>query len=278
MCAHSIGVKVDASYTVGDSCVGFRCWDTPCSTSTCRCVLLSVWVCSCWDSSSAAAGLVSLCALSAMLWCHCCPARHPLVVSRRLCVVGQASTQASSGSAAASFSWSLSVWGMQESGITRLLSSVNVRAPFLTAPLLKRLQRYNHCLVFGPSVSVPQVDFWWYLGVCVVLCKIGRPGSCRWCCNESPPLPSQCSAGDPAFHTCTGQVRREEAAPADGPPSSVFLRTTGRRSSSSCCCLAATTPSSLNPPPPPPSSRLRFHGSFTCAAKATQPLSWLGMW
>ena len=40
-------------------------------------------------------------------------------------VVGQASTQASSGSAATSFSWMLSVWNLQESGIIRLLSAVS---------------------------------------------------------------------------------------------------------------------------------------------------------
>ena len=57
----------------------------------------------------------------------------------------------------------------------------------------------------------------------------GLAGSCRWCCHsgECPRLNSRCSAGSPVLSTRRGQGRREEAAPADGPPSPVLLRTTG---------------------------------------------------
>ena len=79
-------------------------------------------------------------------------------------------------------------------------------------------------------------------------------GSCRWCCHggESPRLPSQCSAGSPVLPTRKRQARREEAGPADGPPSPVILRTTGPSwsSPSSCWYMALILPS----------SRLQFRG------------------
>ena len=62
-CVHVVsGLRVITSSKVGESSAerGFPCWGSPSVTSVCRLCVLSVRLCSCWDSSSASVGVVSL--------------------------------------------------------------------------------------------------------------------------------------------------------------------------------------------------------------------------
>ena len=96
------GSEHTASHAVGDSGVGFSCWDTPSDSSACSC-MMSVWVCSCWDSSSVPTGTVSLCACRDAV-ASLVPGPLPsCCASSVYSEFGQASTRASSGSAATSY-------------------------------------------------------------------------------------------------------------------------------------------------------------------------------
>ena len=61
----------------------------------------------------------------------------------------------------------------------------------------------------------------------MVLCMLDRLGPAVGVATVAKVLISRCSAGSPVLPTRKRQARREEAAPADGPPSPVLLRTTG---------------------------------------------------
>ena len=96
------GAEHTASHAMGDSGMGFSCWDTAPATSACSCVM-SVWVCSCWDSSSVPTGTVSLYACRDAVASLVPGALPSCCASSVYSEVGQPSTQASSGSAATSY-------------------------------------------------------------------------------------------------------------------------------------------------------------------------------
>ena len=172
--------------------------------------VMSVWVCSCWGSSSVPAGTVSLCAcrhgLTVCLpWC--CGVTGARRVALLPCVVGV-----------------LRGWAGFHTGLLWICCYVIC----MVVVCVDCGVRHHSVVVRWVTIVLP-VGCWCYLGVCVVLCILDRLGPAVGVATVAKVLvyPVGVALVVPSSPTCKRQARREEAGPADGPPSPVLFRTTG---------------------------------------------------
>ena len=128
-------------------------WDFPVGTALAA--LPRVAVCCCLFGSVPAGTLLRQllawfpCVLVVMLWCHCCPLRRPLVVGRRCAWLGRPPHRPPLDLLQRHFHGRC-LCGVCRSPASLGCCPLSMSEHRFSAPLLKPLQRYNHCLVFGP--------------------------------------------------------------------------------------------------------------------------------